>query len=80
MKDMALNIGVANIANFSGDSLATLFGVTSPNISTITVIIMVEAVGPLPCPNAFMKSTVATDVAVILTILLPTRTLDSSLS
>lgn len=75
-----LRNGVANIAYFSGISLASVFGVTSPKMSRSTVIIIVETVGPLLSFMSLMKSTVATDDAVMLTILFPTSTVESSLS
>ena len=47
-------MGAENIANASGASFAMLFGVTSPKMSTMIVMAMVETVGPLS-PNCFDK-------------------------
>ena len=41
-----LKIGAENIANFSGDSFARLFGDISPKINTSTVITTVDRVTP----------------------------------
>lgn len=80
MTVIAFKNGVANMAYLSGISLATVFGVTSPKMSRRTVMIIVETVGPRLSFMSLMKSTVATDEAVIFTILFPTRTVESSLS
>ena len=75
-----LMIGAENIANASGDSLAMLFGVTSPKIRMMIVMATVEAVGPALPPSIWMNRTVATDEAVMLTMLLPTSTEEISSS
>ena len=41
-----LSSGAENIENFSGLSLARLFGEISPKISTTTVVAMVDTVAP----------------------------------
>lgn len=72
-------MGAENIANASGDSFAMLFGVTSPKMSTMIVMAMVETVGPLS-PNALINKTVAREDALMLTMLFPTRTEEMSSS
>ena len=66
-------MGAEKAAKRSGCSLAIDLGVISPNISTSTVITTVLTVGPAPSPMQYVKSTVATDVQDMLTMLLPTR-------
>ena len=73
-------IGAENIANFSGDSFAILFGETSPKISTTTVVTAVDTLGPASAPNIFTNSTVARDALAILTMLLPINMVDNKLS
>ena len=63
----------------SAFSLAVLFGSTSPNIRTRTVIIMVERSAPYS-GISFKNKAVAIEVEAILTILLPTRIEESVLS
>ena len=70
-----LRIGAANIAKPSAESLDKLFGVISPNISTSTVITIVDTVGPYTGYN-LVKSTVASDADAIFTILFPIRIVD----
>ena len=66
--------GDENIAKDSGLSLAILFGVISPKISTTTVITAVETVAPrLSSFSNSTKSIVPRDAARIFTILFPTR-------
>ena len=72
--------GAENMANFSGDSFAILFGVTSPKIKTIIVVTAVDTLGPTSSPSNFTKSTVAKDALAIFTILFPIRIVDNKLS
>ena len=60
----------------SGCSLARLFGVISPKISTITVITAVEIVVATLVSRferSLINQTVAKDESVMFTMLLPTR-------
>ena len=69
--------GAENMAKPSGNSLARLLGVTSPKISTTTVSTTVDTVGPEAPPSSRVKNTVPTVVAVMLTMLLPIRMVES---
>ena len=73
-------IGAENIANFSGDSFAILFGEISPKISTTIVVTAVDTLGPASSPNILTKSTVAKDALAIFTILFPIKIVDNKLS
>ena len=73
-------IGAENIANFSGDSFAMLFGEISPKINTTTVITSVEIPAPISSPRSFTNKIVAREEHPILTILLPIRIVDNRLS
>ena len=75
-----LIIGAENIANFSGDSFAMLFGEISPKINTTTVITSVEIPAPISSPRSFTNKIVAREEHPILTILLPIRIVDNRLS
>ena len=72
--------GDTAVAMVSGISLAMLLGLTSPKTSTTMVSTMVETVAPRSSPRALVKSTVAMEAAPMLTILLPMRMVESSLS
>lgn len=75
----SLSSGWANMAKSSGRSLDMLLGVTSPKTRMMTVRATVDTVGPY-WRNHLVHSTVATVVAVMLTMLLPMRMVVSSLS
>ena len=70
------------MANFSGFSLANSLGVISPNISTVTVMTIVETVVASPASEviSLLKNTVLSDALRMLTMLLPTSMVESSLS
>ena len=72
--------GAENLAIVSGDSFAMLFGETSPKIRTTIVVTIVETVAPESPPRSLIKSTVARELSPMLTMLLPTRIVESSLS
>ena len=73
--------GVENIANLSGDSLASVFGEISPKIRTRAVTTTVATVVPVTSLHKIlMKNTVAIAVRAMLTALFPTRIVDRSLS
>jgi len=72
--------GDTAVATVSGISLARLLGVTSPKISTTTVSTMVDTVAPRSGSSRRVNSTVPMDAAAMLTILLPMRMVESSLS
>ena len=76
---VARNAGATPMAKVSGALLARLLGVISPKIRTITVVTTVETVAP-PLASRVVNHTVAREVIAILTMLLPTRIVDSSLS
>ena len=71
--------GVTAMAMVSGASLARLLGEISPKISTRTVITAVETLTPA-LPIQLTNSMVPTDAKAMLTMLLPTRMVDSSSS
>ena len=71
--------GALNMANFSGKSLAMLFGVISPKISTKTVTTTVEIIAPTS-PYSFTKSRVPMDATAMFTILLPIKIVEINLS
>lgn len=75
----SLSRGWANMAKSSGRSLDMLLGVISPKTRMIMVRATVATVGPYWW-NHRVHSTVDTVVAVMLTMLLPMRMVDSSLS
>ena len=72
--------GAENMAKASGDSLARLLGEISPKMSTTTVSTMVDTAGPLAWPMSLMNSRVDRVAATLLTMLLPMRMVESSLS
>ena len=72
--------GAENMANASGDSLARLLGEISPKMSTTTVSTMVDTAGPSAWPMSLMNSRVDRVAATLLTMLLPMRMVESSLS
>ena len=76
----SLSRGAENIANCSGCSLARLLGETSPKIRITMVSTVAETAGPRCSPTSLMNSTAPTVVATLLTMLLPMRMVDSSLS
>ena len=65
------------MANCSGDSLAILFGETSPKISTTIVVTTVDILAPASSPRSFTNMTVASDALAMLTMLFPIRIVDS---
>ena len=67
------------MAKSSAFSLARLFGEISPKIRMITVSTTVDTVGPYT-GSSLVKSTVETVVAVMFTMLLPIRMVESSRS
>ena len=67
------------MAQLSGFSLARLLGLISPKMRMMTVRATVDTVGPY-WRNHLVHSTVATVVAVMLTMLLPMRMVERSLS
>ena len=73
-------MGAENMAKVSGTSLEILLGETSPNTSTTIVMTSVERLDPRSSPRNRTKITVAREVLVIFTILLPIRMVDSRLS
>ena len=75
-----LSTGDTAVAMVSGISLARLLGVTSPKISTTMVSTMVETVAPRSCPSIWVNRMVPMEAAAMLTILLPMRMVESSLS
>ena len=72
-------MGADTMANFSGFSLARLFGLISPKISTTMVMTMVETVAPMSGIRR-TKSRVEMEDMAMFTTLLPTRMLLSSWS
>ena len=60
------------IANFSGNCFAKDLGVISPKSNTITVITIVDTVGPFP-PSHKVNNNVPTVAVAILTMLLPIK-------
>ena len=70
-------MGADTMANFSGFSLARLFGLISPKISTTMVMTMVETVAPMSGIRR-TKSRVEMEDMAMFTTLLPTRMLLSS--
>ena len=73
-------MGAENMANCSGASLAMLLGETSPKMSTTMVITAVAITAPLRRFSPTVKNRVDREDAVRLTMLLPTRMVDSRLS
>ena len=67
------------MAKLSGYSLARLLGETSPKMSTTMVITTVEITAPFCSRRPSVKNTVAREEADRLTMLLPTRMVDSRL-
>ena len=67
-------------ANFSGACLAKDFGAISPNSSVMTVITIVETVGPLPPFRINENNSVLIVAEAILTMLLPINTEVKNLS
>ena len=73
--------GAEKRAKLSGASLATLFGVISPKISTTTVTTTVDTEAPLSESfSSLINVTVPMDDAAMLTMLLPMSRVESSLS
>ena len=70
----------AIIAIGSAKSFAMLFGITSPKMSTMTVVAIVETREPYFSPTRFIASIVAIEEHAILTILLPMSIVVSALS
>ena len=80
LADTALVLGfVNNCDKLVVASFAMLFGVISLNISSSTVMTRVDTAAPAS-PKKDVKSSVAIEEAAIFTILLPTSTVESSLS
>ena len=73
-------MGAENMANCSGASLAMLLGETSPKMSTTMVITAVATTAPFCRCSPTVKNRVDREDAVRLTMLLPTRMVDSRLS
>ena len=72
--------GETAVATVSGISFARLLGVTSPKIRTTMVSTKVDTVAPRSGSSRRVNSTVPMDAAAMLTILLPMRMVESSLS
>ena len=72
-------MGAEKEAKLSGDSFARLFGVISPKMRTVIVMTAVETVAP-PEPMSSTNQTVAMEESPILTMLFPTRMVESSVS
>ena len=72
-----LRIGAENMANRSGDSLAILFGDTSPNIRTTIVVTTVETLAPASSPRKRTKMSVDREAQAMFTMLLPIRIVES---
>ena len=68
------------MAKASGCSLARLLGETSPKIRITMVSTVADTVGPRTSSMSLIKSTAPMVVATLLTMLLPIRMVDRSLS
>ena len=77
---MTFNIDAKAIANFSGDSLAMLFGEISPNSKITTVVTIVATPGPRASSKSAINNTVAMEEHKIFTTLFPTKIVESKLS
>ena len=75
-------IGATNIATFSGNSFARVFGVISPKISTATVEIIVESVADKLSEFVIIELNKRVDIvaSVRFTMLLPIKIVYSNLS